>query len=98
MPLPPLPIVMEEVTDPEEIARAQAQHAQAERNADWLNAHAHEIYTRHRGKCIVVAGQELFVADTSAEVLALARAAHPDDARSIIRYIPEKKMARIYAN
>lgn len=98
MSLPPIKIVMEEVSDPQEVARARLQFAQAELNSDWLQAHATEIYAQHRGKFIVVAGEELFVANTPEEATALAKAAHPDDEGSIIRYIYPKKMARVYAN
>lgn len=90
-------LVMEEVTDPEDLAKAREQDARAQLNSDWLQAHVHEIYTQHRGKVIVVAGQQLFVADTSEAALALARAAHPDDNGSLIRYIPERKVAWVYA-
>jgi len=96
MSLQSIPIVMEEATDPKEIAEFQARWAQAQRNSDWLQAHAHEIYTRHRGKFIVVAGEELFVGGTPEE--ALARAACPEDGGRIIRYIYPKKMARVYGN
>ncbi|MEP7338662.1 MAG: hypothetical protein ABI977_13070 [Acidobacteriota bacterium] len=98
MSLPTMKVMMEEVTDPQEIAAFQVRWAQAERNSAWLQAHAHEIYTRHRGKFIVVAGEELFVADTPEEALALAKAAHLTDEGSLSRYIYPKKMARIYAN
>ena len=92
------PITMEEVTDPEELAKAQARDARFARNSVWLQAHATEIYTQYRGKCICVAGAELFVADTPNEVLAQARTAHPEEDGSIlIRYIPREKVARIYA-
>ena len=92
------PLVMEEVTDPVELAKAFAQDARFEKNWVWFEAHATEIYTRHRGKCLCVAGQELFVADTPKEVLALARAAHPDDDGYYLRYIPKERMYRIYAH
>jgi hypothetical protein len=98
MALPPIQITMEEVTDPQEIAAFQARWAQSQRNSDWLQAHAHEIYTQQRGKFIVVAGEELFVGDTPEEAEALAKAAHPEDQGSRGRYIYPKKMARIYAN
>ena len=92
------PIVMEEVTDPQEIAETRARRERFDRNSAWLQTHAKEVYTGHRGKCICIAGQELFVGDTPEEVLAQARAAHPEDDGSIlIRYIPRQKMARIYA-
>jgi hypothetical protein len=95
---PPPPIIMEEVTDPEELAKARAQRERFDRNSTWLQAHASEIYARHRGKCICIAGEELFVADTPKEVLAQARAAHPEDDGFFLRYIPREKIARIYAN
>lgn len=98
MSLPPIQITMEEITDPEELARLRVQWEQAERNSAWLQAHVPEIYTRHRGKFIVVTGEELFVADTPAEAHALAQAAHPEDHGSLSRYIYPQKMARVYAH
>ena len=92
------PIVMEEVTDPVELAKARAQRERFDRNAAWLQAHASEVYPRYRGKCICIAGEELFVADTPEEVMALASAAHPEDDGSFVHYIPRDKVARIYAH
>ena len=93
-----IPITMEEVIDPEELAQARAQDERFARNSDWLQRHATKIYTQYRGKCICVAGEELFVADTPKEVLAQARKAHPEEQGSIlIRYIPREKVARIHA-
>ena len=91
-------IVMEEVTDPVELAKARAQDERFARNLAWFDAHASEIYTQHRGKCLCVAGQELFVADTPEEVLARARAAHPQDDGLYLRYIPRERTYRIYAH
>ena len=93
----PSPIVMEEVTDPEELAKARAQRERFDRNSAWLQAHITEIYARYRGKCICIAGEELFVADTPEEALALATAAHPEDDGRFLRYIPREKLDRIYA-
>ena len=92
------PIVMEEVTAPEELAKARARRARADRNFAWFQAHAAEIFSHYRGKCVVIAGEELFAADTPAEAWALADAAHPEDEGSFIQYIPKDKVARIYAN
>ena len=94
----PSPIVMEEVTDPEELAKARAQRERFDRNSAWLQAHIAEIYARYRGKCICIAGEELFVADTLEEALALATAAHPEDDGRFLRYIPREKLDRIYAH
>ena len=93
-----VPLVMEEVTDAEELAKARVQDERFARNWAWFDAHAGEIYARHRGKCLCIAGQELFVADTPEEVLALATAAHPDDDGRFTRYIPKERTYRIYAH
>jgi hypothetical protein len=94
----PYPVVMEEVTDPAELAKAQAQWERFDRNFAWLKAHAQEVYTRHRGKCICIAGEELFVADVPEEALALANKAHPEDNGFFLHDIPREKLARIYAS
>jgi hypothetical protein len=98
MPDKRVPIVMEEITDPKELAKDQAQWERFDRNAAWLQAHVQEIYTRYRGKHICIASEELFVADTPEEAWALATAAHPEDDGRFLRYIPCEKLARIYAN
>jgi hypothetical protein len=98
MSLEKLKVVMEEVTDPAELAKAQAQRERFERNFAWFQAHAKEIYQQYRGKSVCIAGQELFVADSSAEAWALGEAAHPEDDGSFVQYIPLEKVARIYAN
>jgi hypothetical protein len=87
---------MEEVTDPVQIAEAKARHERFGRNWAWLQAHTEEAYT-HLGKCICIAGEELFVADTAAEVLTLAKAAHSEDDGRFTLYVPRERMARIYA-
>ena len=94
----PSPIGMEEVTDPEELAKAQRQDARFARNFTWFQEHAEEIFTRYRGQCICIAGEELFVADTPEAVGAQAQAVHPDDDGRFIHYIPRQKSARIYAS
>ena len=94
----PFPIVMEEVADPEELAKARARRERFDLNSAWFQVHAAEIFTRCRGKCIVIAGEELFAADTPEEAWALADAAHPEDEGSFIHYIPKDKVARIYTN
>ena len=65
----PSPIIIEEVTDAGELEKARAQDTRFARNWAWFEAHAAEIYARHRGKCICIAGEELFVADTPRRLL-----------------------------
>ena len=93
----PATIEMQEVTDADELAKARKQREQFDRNSVWLQGNISEIYAKYRGKCICVAGQEVFVADTASKAIALATAAHPDDEGLFTRYIPKEKLARIYA-
>jgi hypothetical protein len=88
-------VVVEKVTDPEELAAAQVQDERFERNVSWLREHADEVYSHHRGKFICIAGGELFVADTAEEALSRARKVHPEDNGRYLRYIPREKMSRI---
>lgn len=92
------PVVMEEVTDPVELAQSRARRERFDRNWAWFTARAAEIYPQHRGKVICIAGQELFVGDPTEDVMALARAAHPEDDGCFTLYIPKEKMLRIYAH
>jgi hypothetical protein len=90
------PVLVEEETDPIEIARARARRERFERNWAWLEQHAADVY-RHRGKVVAIAGQELFVGDTTEEALAQAKAAHPEDDGLFTRIIPRERGPRIYA-
>jgi len=93
----PMSIVMEEVTDPEELAQAKRRHAQFERNLAWFQTHAAATYAAHRGQHICIAGEHLFVAATPEAVLAAATQAYPEDEGRFTLYIPQEKMDRIYA-
>lgn len=92
------PLVMTVVTDAEELAKAKIQRERFERNLAWLEPRLPQIYAHNRGKCLCVAGQELFVADTGPDAVALARRAHPEDDGLLLRYVPLEKMERIYAH
>ena len=91
-------ISIEEITDGDELTRARAQRERLDRNAAWLQAYSREVYSQHRGRCICVAGEELFVADSPEAALALAAAAHPDDDGRFVLYIPRERVARVYAD
>lgn len=88
---------IEHITDPDELVEARKQREQFDRNSAWLQAHIPEIYSKYRGKCICIAGEEVFVADTAREAVAKAVAAHPDDQGMFTRYIPKEKLYRNYA-
>ena len=62
----------EDGISPEEFAAFHAQGERYERNWAWLLPGLHEIHARHKGNCICVAGEELFVAETPEEAIALA--------------------------
>ena len=67
------------------------------RSTAWLQANLVDVYSKHRGKVICVAGEELFVGDTATEAIALAKSVHPDDDGFFTRYIPKERLPRIYA-
>src|SRR5437867_12725745 len=93
-----MPITIEEVTDPDEIAKSAKAFEQAERNMNWLQSHWSELLPGVLGKFLAVAGQEAFIADSSEKATALARAAHPDDWGLLIQYVSPEKGPRIYGN
>ena len=91
------PTIIEDA-DLSETVKVQAQRQRFRKNAAWLQAHAPQVYGQHRGKHICVAGEELFVAETAPQAVALARQAHPEDDGLLLRYIPREKMERVYAH
>lgn len=93
----PTTIEMEEVRDANELAKAQKQREQFDRNSAWLQTHIADIYAKHRDQYICIAGQELFVGDTVQDAITQATTAHPEDEGWFTRYIPKAKVPRIYA-
>lgn len=91
----PLPTIEEAPPD----AAMALKFTQAADNLRWLNEHAAEleIFMRHRGKHLAVAGGELFIADSANEALRLARERHPLNCPHL-SYIPLEKVSRVYAN
>lgn len=90
--------IIEENADPVALARLHAQNERARRNSEWLQAHWPELRPKARGRFIAVAGQEAFIADSPEEVLALAKAAHPDDDGVQFQYVRAEEGPRIYNN
>ena len=91
-------MIVEDVTDPDEIARVNAQHKQARRNSDWLQSHWSDVLPQAYGKFIAVACQEAFIADTSADGYAWARRTHPEDRGALVEYVMPPGGPRFYAN
>ena len=91
-----LTIHLDMVTDPEETSAAQARRDAFDQNAQWLEAHAREVYS-HRGKHVCIAGQELFVGDTAEQALEQAKRAHPHDPGVLLRYVPLQKVPCVYS-
>jgi hypothetical protein len=89
--------MMEENLGPAELVEARRRREQFDRNHVWLKTQIPEIYRKYRGKCLCIAGQELFAADTVEEAVARARAAHPEDEGWFTRYIPKERAVRVYA-
>jgi len=90
-------VEFEDLDSPEEAAAAREQGEQFDRNSTWLQSHILEIGGNCRGKCICIAGQQLFVGDTAREAISQATAAHPEDRGWFTRYIPRERVVRIYA-
>jgi hypothetical protein len=91
------PIVIEEVIDPEHIARVLAQHKRMKRNSDWQQPHWCDVLPQARGRFLAVAGQQAFIADTAAEARAMAAATHPDGNGVLVQYVRPERGPRIYA-
>jgi len=89
------PFVIEEVTDPVEIERFRALMEQSRRNSDWLQAHWGDLLPQALGRFVAVAGQEAFIADTSLEAEARARAVHPEAKSVLVQYVMARKGPRI---
>ena len=68
-------IVMEIVTDPVMLGKARALDERFKRNWEWYEPQISGVFQKYRGKCICVAGQEIFAGDTPQEALEAARAA-----------------------
>jgi len=94
--VPPVMMVTE-ITDPDDLAAARLRRERSDCNAAWMQSHAGELFALYRGKCVCIAGQEAFAADTSREAVALAKTAHPDDDGRLIYRVPMRKAIRIYA-
>jgi hypothetical protein len=95
--LPDNLVTIQLVDDPVVVARNRAQDERFKRNLDWLQAHWDDLLPQARGKFVVVAGQEAFVADTSEEAWAMAEAAHLEDNGTFCHYVTTKRGPRIYA-
>lgn len=90
--------LIEEVTDPDEVARFEAQFKRHRLNRGWLQAHWPDLLPAARGKFIAVAGQEAFIADSSEEAWRMATSAHPDDDGAFAQYVRPEQGPRIYAH
>ncbi|HEV3343093.1 MAG TPA: hypothetical protein VG125_22160 [Pirellulales bacterium] len=94
----PAPVTVEEITDPVEIAQIHAQHEQAQRNADWLEAHWDDLLPQAFGKFIAIAGQEAHIADSPHEARQWAKTVHPEDRGALVEYVLPPGGPRFYAN
>jgi len=95
-PLPEPKVTITEVTDPVEIARILAVGEAFQRNSDWIEKHWSDVIPHGYGKCLAVAGQEAFLADSVEEVVRLAEAAHPDDKGIFVQYLIPPGTMTIY--
>jgi len=92
------PVVLGEITDPKVIKEMEERWERYSRNEAVFREKAHAIYQQYRGKVVVIAGQELHVADTVDEAWAWARQNHPDDDGLFTRLVPKERGWRIYGS
>lgn len=90
-------IVIEEVTDPVEIARHRAQHARHDRNLKWLESHWSDL-PNAPGRYVAVANERAFIATTAEEGWTWAHSQQPADDGAIVLLVPVAQGWRIYAN
>jgi hypothetical protein len=81
---------IEAMTEPAELARAQAHRQQFDRNWVWLKDHATEIFRQHRGQYVIVAAEQKFVADTAEAAWARVAEAQIEDRGSFIMQVPKQ--------
>ena len=91
-------IVEERALSPEEAARAEEQHERHRRNDNVLQERIRRDRDDYRGKVVVVAGQELYAAQTAEEAWAWAHEHHPDDDAPVVQYVTRERGWRIYGN
>jgi hypothetical protein len=92
------PFVIEEVTDPAEVARSKTQHEHHKRNTDWLQAHWGDLLPQARGKFLAVANHEAYVAETPEAAWASTEPTYPDDDGAFVQYVRTDEGPRIYVN
>lgn len=91
------PLEIGEMTDPDAIRQFEERWERYSRNDAVFRQNMRTIYQEYRGKVVIVAGEELHVADTADEAWAWARQKHPDDDGLLVRSIPKERGWRIYA-
>lgn len=77
---------------PEKRAELDRLHEKYMANALWFEERASELFAKYRGLFVCVADGELFAGPDAKEVLARARAAHPDLVGAhYFQFIPPKR-------
>lgn len=90
-------VLIEEINDPELASKLRMQDERFSQNLEVFRKHSCTLFAQHRGRVIMVAGQELRVFDTADTAWSWARTVHPDDDGALIHRIPREKGWRIYA-
>jgi len=91
-------IVIEEISDSQELAKARERREYFDRNSAYFQLYSRDIYRKYRGKCVLIAGEELYAADTPEEAWEIAERVHPEDSGKFVQYIPKQKVIRLYGN
>ena len=91
-------MTIEEITDPEEIARRCETRLAFRANSNWLHSHWDMVLPQAIGKYVAVAGQEAFISDTWQEAERMALAAHPGEKGIYVRFVNPNKGMRFYGH
>jgi hypothetical protein len=89
------PREVSDLTDPALISRINEVAAACARNRAWFDANIDALLPGARGKVVIVAGQEAFIADTYAEARERAEARHPGDPGPYVERIPLVDLDRV---
>lgn len=90
-------VTVQEITDPETIARHRQQDERHRCNLQWLQEHWKDL-PESPGRYVAVANQQAFVADTSEGAWEWARSQHPEDDGAIVMFVSREKGWRLYAH
>lgn len=87
-------MVVEEVDDPQKLARFRYGQVRFEANRDWLESHWQDVLPQAAGRFLAVAGQEAFVTDSIDAAWKWVEEHHSDDEGAFVRFVRSQQGPR----